>query len=101
MSEWRAHFRRGRTHGDPSGNEIDLVEDVDDLLAALFLGEVSLDTLATRSHGITSIEDVQEEVGRIDDLTESAESQLLLVSADIAQRSPCTALPKYASKFQH
>jgi hypothetical protein len=58
-----------RTHRYPAGNQIDLVEDVDDLLLALLLGEVALNALAAGAEGISGIEDVQDDVGRIDDLT--------------------------------
>lgn len=51
---------RRSTHSYPSGDEIDFVEDVDDLLSSLLLGEVRLDGLASSSHGVTGVEDVEE-----------------------------------------
>lgn len=58
---------------DPAGDEIDLVQDVDDLFAPLLLGEVLLDRVAASPERIPSVEDLQDNVGRVDNLAAAGE----------------------------
>ena len=63
--------------GDPPGHEVDFVEHVDDFFAALLLGEVRLDRVTPGSERVASVEDVQDHVGRVDDLCVAARSALV------------------------
>lgn len=62
--------RDRKTHGNPSRDEIDLVENEDNSLVSLLLLEEVEDGLAHGSHRVSSVEDVNDDVGRIEDLVE-------------------------------
>lgn len=59
---------KDETHSDPTGNQIDFVENVDDLLAALLFGKVFLDRLAARAQRVSSVEDMKDHIRGVDDL---------------------------------
>lgn len=58
------------TYGNPSRDEINLIEEEDEVLVRLFVADVLLDASAAGAHGVTSIENVDDDVGRVDDLVE-------------------------------
>lgn len=59
--------------GNPAGDEIDLVQDVDDLFAPFLLGEVLLDRVAASPERIPGVENLQNDVGRVDNLAAAGE----------------------------
>ena len=54
--------------GDPGGDEIDFVEDVDEVLMLGVVREVLADHLALGSGNVTSVDDVKDDVGTVEDL---------------------------------
>lgn len=60
--------RKRGTHSNPSRHQIDLVQHVDHLLALLLLRQVRLNTLAAGTERVAGVENVEEDVGRVDDL---------------------------------
>lgn len=62
----------GVTHGDPVWNEVTLVNDQDDLLVGFFLFDILQHGFTHRSDWISSVEYVEDNVGRVDDFVELA-----------------------------
>jgi len=58
------------THGNPGGDEVNLVEDVDKVLVRLLLAEVLHNRLAAGAEGVTSVEDVDDDIGRVEHLVQ-------------------------------
>ena len=61
-----------RTHCDPIGDKVALVDDEDDLLVRLLLLDELEDRLAHGAEGVASVEDVEDNIGGVDDLVELA-----------------------------
>lgn len=66
------HCIREDTHCNPVRNKITFVDDKHNLLVGLFLFDVFQDRLAQRSHGISSIENMQNDIRGIYDFIEFA-----------------------------
>jgi len=60
------------THGDPVWNEVTLVDDQDDLLMGFFLFDILQHGFTHRSDWISSVEYVEDNVGRVDDFVKLA-----------------------------
>jgi hypothetical protein len=65
-----AEKSEGPTHSDPSGNQIDLVQHVDEVLVSLLLAEILDNRLAPRPKRIPRVENVDDNVRRVEDLVE-------------------------------
>ena len=66
-----SEIRRSRTtHRDPVGHEIAFVDDQDDLLVRFLLLDVLEDGFAHGTEGIASVEDVEDDIGRVDDFVQ-------------------------------
>jgi hypothetical protein len=68
--ETRQKSEGQRTHSDPSRDEIDLVENENDALVRLLLLEEIEDGPAHRAHWVACVEDVDDDVRRVEDLVE-------------------------------
>lgn len=66
------------TYTNASGNQITLVENKDQMLVRSLVAQVLLDTAASGTDGITSIEDVDDNVGRVNDLVQFVPDTLAL-----------------------
>ena len=62
----------GITHGDPVWNEVTLVNNQDDLFMGFLLFDILQHRLAHRSDWISGIEDVEDNVGRVNDFVKLA-----------------------------
>jgi len=62
--------RKSSTHGNPGRNKIDLVQHVDQLFVRLFLPQELDDGFTPGSHRIPGIEDVDDNVGRVENLVQ-------------------------------
>jgi hypothetical protein len=60
----------GPTHSDPSGNQIDLVQHVNEVLVRLLLAEILDYRLAPRPERIPRVEHVNDDIRRVEDLVE-------------------------------
>lgn len=60
----------GMTYGHPSGNEINLVKDINQMFMCLFLPQVLDDGLTPRTQRISCIQDMDNDIGRIENFVE-------------------------------
>lgn len=58
------------TYGNPSGNKINLVEDINKMLMRLFLSQVLDDGFTPRTQRISCIQDMDNDIGRIQNFIE-------------------------------
>lgn len=58
-----------RSHGDPGGDEVALVQHKDQVLPRLLLLDVSLDVLRAGAHGVAGVQHLDDHVGRVDHLS--------------------------------
>jgi hypothetical protein len=70
--EWEGgeEKRGNNTHSNPSGDKVDLVKDVDKVLVSLLLAEVIDNGPAARTERVTGVEDVDNNIRRVEDLVE-------------------------------
>jgi hypothetical protein len=64
----RGEEERRDTHSNPSRNQVDLVQNVNNLLALLLLRQVRLNRVAASSHRVTGVENMEDNVGGVNDL---------------------------------
>lgn len=71
MGERTNRIRKGgMTYGNPSGNEINLVKDINQMFMCLFLPQVLDDGLTPRTQRISCIQDMDNDIGRIENFVE-------------------------------
>lgn len=78
------------TYGHPSGNEINLVKDIHQMFMCLFLSQVLDDGLTSRTERISCIQDMDNDIGRIEDFVEfTPDTSGCTLGVDGLTRSRC------------
>ena len=62
----------GVAHSDPVRDEVTLVDDQDDLFMSFFLFDIVQNGFAHRSQRVSCVEDMEDNIRRVDDLVEFA-----------------------------
>jgi len=63
-------IKAGSTYGSPGGNKIDLVQDIHEMLVRLLLSQVLDNRLTPRTERIPSIENMDDNIGRVENLVQ-------------------------------
>lgn len=93
--EGEGNVGSGGSYCYAGGYQVTLVEDKDQMLVWCFLLDVFFNTVAPSTQGISSIEDMYYDVGRVDDLQQSVSSPF--ADLDAEENIPCITRSKFAS----